>query len=130
MNYFEDEFRMDIFGRVQRLRANGICSCILFSVKLRCIESLAQKLGVAFVPKAFRPFPFGYPAASRKMSLHSQRSALSDSQVFADILEGCLGKLGTILVRSASLTYPWFIRIQCSLEREVLLRLNKQGSMA
>ena len=129
MNYHDNGFRGEIIEWVHTLSSNGIILCILSNAKPKRIEPLARQLGISFVAKAFKPFPFGCHIAVRKLRLNPQRIALVGDQVFADILAGRLAGLFTILVHPTSPEEPWFTRIKRPLERQVLRRINSRRSM-
>jgi HAD superfamily phosphatase (TIGR01668 family) len=128
MDYGDIQFRAEIMEWAQKLKAGGITLCILSNATPERIQPLAEHLGVTFVAKAFKPFPFGCHTALRRLKVHPQRTAVVGDQVFADILAGRLAKLFTILVRPTSSVEPWFTRIKRPLERKVLRRLNQKGS--
>ena len=102
------------------LRGEGFRLCLVSNGKAHRISALADALGVPFVATAFKPFPFGCRAASRKLGLGPAQVVMVGDQVFADVLAGRLAGLRTILVTPTSRREPWFTRAKRPLERCVL----------
>jgi HAD superfamily phosphatase (TIGR01668 family) len=105
------------------LKRDGFRLCLLSNGKTRRIERFAQDLGVPFVAKAFKPFPWGCWKALKVLGLDRSRVAIVGDQVFADILAGHLAGLVTVLVRPSHSEEPWFTRLKRPFERTVLRRL-------
>lgn len=110
-------FSDTITAWVQTLKAKDIRLCLLSNGGARRIGGLADMLGVSFVAKAFKPFPFGCKAGVRKLELPPEQVGVVGDQLFADILAGRLAGLFTILVTPTSPEEPWFTRLKRPLER-------------
>jgi HAD superfamily phosphatase (TIGR01668 family) len=125
-NYPDNGFRIEVKDWVRSLRSNGISLCILSNATAHRIEPLARELGIPFVAKAFKPFPFGCHTAMKKLRLSPQQTALVGDQLFADILAGRLAGLFTILVRPTGPEEPLFTRVKRPVERRVLRWINSR----
>jgi len=123
-DYHEQQCSAAVHQWIETLSTNGILLCILSNAKYARLKPLAESLGLPFVPKAFKPLPFGCQAGVRKLQLGSRRTAMVGDQLFADVMAGRLAGLFTILVRPTSDEEPWFTRIKRPLERQVLNRIN------
>jgi len=106
------------------LREHGIGLCLLSNGKAGRIGRLAAELGLPFVARALKPFPFGCHKGLKKLGVPVQHAAVVGDQLFADILAGRLAGIFTILVRPTSPEEPWFTRVKRPLERRVLRLLD------
>lgn len=120
----------DVVEWSHRLRAAGISLCLLSNGRPGRVGRLAAGLGIACVPKAFKPLPFGCRAGVRRLGLEPRSIGVVGDQLFADVLAGRLAGLTTILVRPTSPNEPWFTRLKRPPERWVLRRLGKGAIFA
>jgi uncharacterized protein len=61
------------------------------------VTSVARQLGIACIPNALKPLPFGMLRALRMLNLPRERVAVVGDQLFTDVLSGKLCGLYTIL---------------------------------
>src|SRR5262245_14265426 len=111
-DYHDHRFSADVHRWVSTLSAGGIQLCILSNAKPARLKPLAEMIGLPFVAKAFKPFPFGCQSGLQRLQLHARRTAMVGDQLFSDVLAGRLAGLFTILVRPTSSEEPWFTRIK------------------
>jgi len=123
-DYHASECPAQVVGWVHLLRSAGVRLCLLSNGRSRRIAPIAQGLGVPFVAKAYKPFPFRCRSALGYLGLERGRVGLVGDQLFADILAGRLAGLFTILVRPTSPEEPWFTRLKRPLERRLLRQLS------
>jgi HAD superfamily phosphatase (TIGR01668 family) len=124
-SYRDEEVAPEVKAWLETLRASGIGICLVSNGRHSRIGRFAGTLGVPFVSKAYKPFPFGCRRAVRQEALDARRTAMVGDQIFADIPAGRLAGLTTILVRPIRPEEePWFTRLKRPLERFVLRRLD------
>lgn len=111
----------------RQLRGEGISLCVFSNGGAHRISRLSAALGVPFIAKALKPFPFGCRRATRELGFDSKHTAVVGDQVFADVMAGRLAGMFTILVTPTTTDEPWFTRLKRPLERWVLRRLEKHG---
>ena len=110
------------------LRQAGIGVCLVSNGRGRRIGRLAASLGLPFVAKACKPFPFGCRAALRRMGFDARRTAMVGDQLFADVVAGRLAGLATVLVNPIHPEdEPWFTRLKRPVERFVLRKIDSRG---
>jgi HAD superfamily phosphatase (TIGR01668 family) len=61
------------------------------------VRTIAGQLGVACIPNALKPLPFGFLRAKRQLGLQRRQIAVVGDQLFTDVLGGKLCGLYTIL---------------------------------
>lgn len=112
------------------IQGAGIGLCLVSNGRGPRIERFASGVGLPFIAKACKPFPWGLKRALREHGFDPKRTAMVGDQLLADIVAGNLAGLTTVLVRPI---HPeeeqWFTRIKRPPER-CLLRLmgfGKQG---
>jgi HAD superfamily phosphatase (TIGR01668 family) len=123
-HYHASECSAPVTAWVRSLQAGGIRLCLLSNGKPGRVGTFADKLGVPWIAKAFKPLPFGCWKALRRLGLSPVRTALVGDQLFADVLAGRLAGLFTIFVPPLHVQEPWFTRLKRPLERRVLRWLN------
>lgn len=110
------------------LQDAGIGLCLVSNGRGPRIERFASSLGLSFIAKACKPFPWGLKRAIREHGFDRMRTAMVGDQLLADIVAGNLAGLTTVLVRPI---HPedeqWFTRIKRPPERW-LLRLMGLGN--
>jgi HAD superfamily phosphatase (TIGR01668 family) len=115
---------------LEDLQAAGIGICLVSNGRGSRIGRLAGTLGVPFVSKALKPFPFGCRRAVRQEAFDAGRTAMIGDQIFADIPAGRLAGLTSILVRPIHPEEePWFTRLKRPLERFLLRRLDSPENL-
>ena len=127
--YRSEEIGPEVAAWLQGLREAGIGVCLVSNGRGRRIRALAEKLGLPFVAKACKPFPWGCKAAARKMGFDRRRTAMVGDQLFADVMAGRLAGMQSILVRPIHPEEePWFTRLKRPLERLFLRRMERDGT--
>ena len=110
---------------LEELRRRAIGLCLVSNGFGGRIGLIAERLGLPFCAKAFKPFPFRLKATVRKMGFQPQRTAMVGDQLFADVIAGRLAGLTSILVRPIHPEdEPWYTRIKRAPERLLLRRMN------
>ncbi|HEY4759871.1 MAG TPA: YqeG family HAD IIIA-type phosphatase [Thermoguttaceae bacterium] len=116
--YPESDVSPEVKAWLIALKTAGINCCIVSNGRSHRIKNFAEKVGLPFVAKAFKPFPFGVWRAIDKMGLRMDRTAMVGDQIFADILAGRLAGIKCILVRPLHPEEePWFTRLKRKPER-------------
>jgi HAD superfamily phosphatase (TIGR01668 family) len=107
------------------LRDAGVGLCLISNGRKARIEVFASRLGLPFVAKACKPFPWGLKRAIRQHGFRPDRTAMVGDQLLADILAGNLAGLTTVFVRPM---HPeeeqWFTRLKRPPERWLLRRMG------
>ncbi len=103
------------------LQRDGIGLCLVSNGRGPRIERFAAGLGLSFIAKACKPFPWGLKRAIREHGFERRRTAMVGDQLLADIIAGNLAGLTTVFVRPI---HPeeeqWFTRIKRPPERWIL----------
>jgi HAD superfamily phosphatase (TIGR01668 family) len=108
------------------LQQAGIRCCIVSNGRGHRIQRFAASLGLPFVAKAMKPFPWGVWAAMRKTGVSPQNTAMVGDQIFADVLAGRLAGVKSILVHPLHPDEePWYTRLKRPPERWWLRRLHR-----
>jgi HAD superfamily phosphatase (TIGR01668 family) len=126
--YYEFEFEPEIVAWTERMKNEPVAICVVTNGRGARVEPLAQRLGVACVSFAKKPFPWGVRAAAAKLGLDHTRVALVGDQVFADVLAGRLAGVFTILVHPTHPREPWITHIKRPAERFVLRRVSPRSA--
>ncbi len=119
-DYEASDLREEVHAWVGGLLTAGFRACLLSNGRPARVGRFAERLGIPFVAKAYKPFPFGCRRGVRKLGLRRHEVAMVGDQLFADVLAGRLAGTYTILVHPTSPVEPWFTRIKRPLERRVL----------
>jgi len=129
--YSEQTVSAEVARWLDELRAAGIGLCLISNGREKRIRRFAESVGLPFVAKACKPFPFGCWRAVRKMNFPPSRTAIVGDQLFADVLAGRLAGLTSILVQPMHPEEePWFTNLKRPPERCLLrwMKLDAQGS--
>jgi HAD superfamily phosphatase (TIGR01668 family) len=120
-SYRDAEVAPEVKAWLEELQASGIGVCLVSNGRHSRIGRFARTLGLPFVSKAYKPFPFGCRRAVRQEAFDPRRTAMIGDQIFADIPAGRLAGLTSILVRPIRPEEePWFTRLKRPLERLML----------
>jgi len=129
--YRSEDIGPDVRAWLEGLGKAGIGVCLVSNGRESRIGRLAEKLGLPFVAKACKPFPWGCKAAARKMGFDRRRTAMVGDQLFADVMAGRLAGMLSILVHPIHPEEePWFTRLKRPLERFLLRRIERDGTLA
>lgn len=93
----------DLYKRIQRIKDMGFEICLLSNNNSKArVQSLAQDLEVLFVHRAFKPLPWSFSLALKKLGGNIHDTLVIGDQIFTDILGGNLMGMSTILVQPIS----------------------------
>ncbi|MBN1911368.1 MAG: YqeG family HAD IIIA-type phosphatase [Pirellulales bacterium] len=116
--YRDEEVGPEVAAWLDELCAAGVRLCLVSNGRGPRIERFAGRLGLPFVAKACKPFPFGCREGVKKLGSDPTRTAMVGDQLFADIMAGRLAGLFTILVTPLHPEQePWYTRLKRPLER-------------
>ncbi len=115
----------EVAAWLEELRQRTIGLCLVSNGFGGRIGPIAERLGLPFCAKAFKPFPFRLKATVRRMGFPPKRTAMVGDQLFADVMAGRLAGLTSILVRPIHPEdEPWYTRLKRAPERFLLRRMG------
>jgi HAD superfamily phosphatase (TIGR01668 family) len=124
--YRQTEVDLEISRWLADLQAGGITCCIVSNGREMRIQAFAEKLGLPFIAKALKPFPWGIKRAMQQIAAQPPRTAIVGDQLFADITAGRLAGIKTILVEPIHPEEePWYTRLKRGPEAWALRRFGK-----
>ena len=97
MGFRQTELEADHLQWVQEAHARGFAMVMVSNNFTDRVTGIARQLGVACVPNALKPLPFGMLRAIRLLGLPRRQIAVVGDQLFTDVLSGKLCGLYTIL---------------------------------
>ena len=107
------------------LRQAGFGLCLVSNGLGERIGQFAERVGLPFVARAWKPLPLGCRRAMRKMGFRRENTAMVGDQLFADIMAGRLAGLTTFLVDPIHPEEePWFTRLKRGPERWLLRKFG------
>ncbi len=110
---------------IRRVQAAGIRLCIVSNGGGRRVAITAEELGVPFLARAFKPFPWRCRRGVRLLDVPPSAAAMVGDQLFADIWAGYWAGIRTILIVPLSPDQePFVTRWKRGLERWFLARLG------
>ena len=125
--YRDERPAPEVAAWLASLQAAGIKLCLVSNGRGPRISRFAAAMGLPFVAKALKPFPFGCWRAIRLLAASRRQTAMVGDQIFADVLAGRLARLTTVLVRPIHPEdEPWFTRLKRPLERWVLRGVDRR----
>ncbi len=127
--------RMEVPGEVrqwiERMKQAGLRLCLVSNTRRRRrLEVLAKRLGISYVPRAFKPRRFGLRQALQLLQVPPEQAVMIGDQIFTDVWGGNRMGLRTILV--SPLARREFIGTKVSrlLERILLWVYRRTGALA
>ncbi len=95
--------QVDVPGTVRRwveaMKEAGLRLCLVSNTRhRRRLEILAKELGIAYVPKAFKPRRYGLRQALEQLEATPQQAVMVGDQIFTDVWGGNRMGMRTILV--------------------------------
>lgn len=105
---------------LKEIAAAGIKTLILSNARSSRVEPFAEKIGVAYTPKAMKPLPFRAWSSCREMGVKSKNTAIIGDQLFTDMLCGSLSGITKILVTPMHEETGRLFKIKRGLERKIL----------
>lgn len=110
---------------IRRVQAAGIRLCIVSNGGGRRVAVTAEELGVPFLARALKPFPWRCRRGVRLLDVAPSAAAMVGDQLFADIWAGYWAGIRTILIVPLSPEQePFVTRWKRGLERWLLARLG------
>jgi HAD superfamily phosphatase (TIGR01668 family) len=103
-----------------KLLGEGFKVCLLSNNWHDHVKRIADALGIAMVPRALKPLPFGFRSAVKLLGSSRRATAVIGDQMFTDILGGNLLGMTTVMVLPLSesdLPHTLFLR---KIERRLL----------
>ncbi|HTZ53804.1 MAG TPA: YqeG family HAD IIIA-type phosphatase [Candidatus Acidoferrum sp.] len=97
MGFRQTELEADHLQWVQEAHARGFAMVMVSNNFTDRVTGIARQLGIACVPNALKPLPFGMSRAVRLLGLPRRQIAVVGDQLFTDVLSGKLCGLYTIL---------------------------------
>jgi hypothetical protein len=113
---------------IRALRDRGLDVCIISNAARPFrVKRVAESLGVQYVGRAFKPYPFAFHRAIRRMKLHPRQVAMIGDQIFTDTMGGNRAGMFTILVKPIVSKDFLSTRVSRAFERFVLRWLWRNG---
>jgi len=103
-----------------KLLGEGFKVCLLSNNWHDHVKRIADSLGIAMVPRALKPLPFGFRSGVKLLGSSARKTAVIGDQMFTDILGGNLLGMTTVMVLPLSesdLPHTLFLR---KIERRLL----------
>jgi HAD superfamily phosphatase (TIGR01668 family) len=106
------------------MRQNGIKMTVLSNSKAPRLEPFAKKIGLDYISLGFKPLPFGFWRALKRLGSKRENTAIVGDQIFTDIVGGnCVG-LKTVLLTPIQLETSLRFRIKRKIESYVIKLLK------
>jgi hypothetical protein len=110
-------FSPEVTAWLAGLRDRGIGLCLVSNGRGKRIGDLAKILGIPFLARACKPFPYACRRAVERMGFNPQRTAMVGDQLFADVVAARWAGLTSILVRPIHPEEePWYTQLKRPLE--------------
>jgi HAD superfamily phosphatase (TIGR01668 family) len=97
LGFGQTELVEDHLDWVRDARKKGMLMVMLSNNFSQRVANVADQLGIACVPNALKPLPFGFLRAKRMLNLPRRQIAVVGDQLFTDVLGGRLCGFQTIL---------------------------------
>lgn len=97
VGYRDTELGHEHLAWVARAHDRGFRIVMLSNNFSERVNAIADQLGVACIPNALKPLPFGFLRAVKGLNLRRREIAVVGDQLFTDVLGGKLCGLYTIL---------------------------------
>lgn len=85
------------------LQQAGLKGCIISNNSAGRLQPLAGRLGLAFLPKARKPLPFGYTKAAALLGADRRQTLMIGDQLMTDVLGANLAGMDAVLLKPISL---------------------------
>ncbi len=116
-----------VYEWVKSLQKNGLKICLLSNSTSGRARDIAQKLEIAFVSPAYKPFKSGFRRAVEALGLEPKKIAVIGDQLYTDILGGNRVGLFTIWVKPISKREFFGTKITRQLEKLTVWILKSKG---
>ena len=116
----EDTVSEEICEWIQGGRKRGLSFCLVSNSYTHRARRIADDLQIAVVAPAFKPLPFGYIQALRRLDAKTEETLMIGDQFFTDIFGARFLNIRAVWVKPLSDTDFWATRVTRCLERLVL----------
>lgn len=115
---------------IEAMKGAGLRLCLVSNTRRRRrLEILAKELGVAYVPKAFKPRRYGLRQALERLKATPQQAVMIGDQVFTDVWGGNRMGMRTILVMPMARREFLGTKVSRLLERILLWAYRRSGAL-
>lgn len=101
---------------IDTIKAGGIRIIICSNNYQKRIRPFADSVGLDCVAMSFKPFPFGFIRAKRKLKEKPQSVLVVGDQIYTDVLGANLAGMKSILLLPRSEEHGWSIKLRRRLE--------------
>lgn len=112
---------------VQYMRSRKIRMIIVSNNSKDRVEPFAAKYGLPFLHDSFKPFPFAYHLAARKMGVRSRDAVVVGDQIFTDVIGANFAFMKSILLTPVGGETSRSFAVRRRLERPLRRRLKNSG---
>lgn len=113
---------------IEAMKSAGLRLCLVSNTRRRRrLETLAKELGVAYVPKAFKPRRYGLRQALEQLQATPQQAVMIGDQIFTDVWGGNRMGMRTILVLPMARREFIGTKVSRLLERILLWAYRRAG---
>lgn len=113
---------------IEAMKSAGLRLCLVSNTRRRHrLEILAKELGVAYVPKAFKPRRYGLRQALEQLQAIPQQAVMIGDQIFTDVWGGNRMGMRTILVLPMARREFIGTKVSRLLERILLWAYRRAG---
>lgn len=110
----------EIRNWLEQLKTYNVGLAVVSNNKRSRVEPFARRLGIAFISRAAKPFPWGFRRARKLLNLPKESIAVVGDQIFTDVLGARIGGLRAWLVEPYVMEPGWFFRLKRRMERRPL----------
>lgn len=115
-----------LFSFIENLKELGFSIFLISnSSKEARVEHVGKTFNIPYMTQAFKPLPFAYETAKKKLNLLPHEIAVIGDQLFMDILGGNLARMYTILVKPMNPEKIWIRKLMRQGEQWVLNKLER-----
>ena len=112
---------------IDRTKASGIHIIICSNNYKKRIKPFADSVGLDCVAMSFKPFPFGFNRAKRKLREKPQSVLVVGDQIYTDILGANLAGMKSILLLPRSKEHGWSIWLRRKMEQGKRKKIKLYG---
>lgn len=113
---------------VEAMKGAALRLCLVSNTRRRHrLEVLAKELGIAYVPKAFKPRRYGLRQALEQLKATPQQAVMIGDQIFTDVWGGNRMGMRTILVTPMARREFLGTKVSRLLERTLLWMYRRTG---
>jgi len=113
---------------VEAMKQTGLRLCLVSNTRRRRrLEMISKELGIAYVPKAFKPRRYGLRQALEQLGTAPQQAVMIGDQIFTDVWGGNRMGMRTILVLPMARREFIGTKVSRLLERILLWAYRRAG---